>query len=59
MARFLGNKNTKEVHDKNNENANCQLSEITDRVTFDPDTLAQAKKKGYDPCAWCLPGSTR
>ena len=47
-ARYLGNKNKTEVHDTNNEQTNCQLSEIKERKTFTPDTLTQAHKEGYD-----------
>ena len=61
MPRYLGNKNTKEVHDTVNENANCQLSEIhPDHVVwFNPDTLNEAHREGYDNCAWCIGGSRR
>lgn len=57
--RYVGNKNTKEVHDTNNEQTNCQLSEIKERKTFSPDTLMQAHNEGYDNCAYCIGGSTR
>lgn len=60
--RFIGNKNTTEVHDLDNEDTadnGCQIDEITDVVTFDPDTLEQALSEGYDPCDKCLEGSTR
>ena len=56
MARFLGNKNSRECHDTNNEQTNCQLREIVSPTTFSPDTFAQAKSEGYDGCKWCLPG---
>ncbi|MEZ4447296.1 MAG: hypothetical protein R3B72_49920 [Polyangiaceae bacterium] len=59
MARYLGNSSTKEVHDTNNEQTNCQLSEIVHRKTFNPDTKAQANSEGYDNCAWCIGGSKR
>lgn len=55
--RYLGNKSTKQVHDTKNEQRNCQLSEIavTHREWF--DTLSEAKRNGYDTCAYCLSGS--
>lgn len=59
MARFLGNRNTKEVHDTYKPNNNCQLGEIKDRVTFYPDTLEQAHREGYDNCDYCLGNSQR
>ena len=65
--RFLGTSEPghMEVHDLHNEDTNpngCQIDEIVragHAVTFAPDTLEQAKKEGYDPCAKCLSGSTR
>jgi hypothetical protein len=63
-TRFLGNNNPNgdhEFHDLNNENSNCQVSEIIDNNHDVPfETKADAKKAGYDPCDWCMPGeSTR
>lgn len=54
--RFLGNSNRKQVHDLDNEQQNCQIDEIARDhvVSFTPDTLAQAKSQGYDPCAYCI-----
>jgi len=60
--QYLGNSSTKEVHDLRSEKTQCQIGEIIRAghgVTFLPDTLAQAKKEGYDACAWCIGGSTR
>ena len=52
---YLGNSDTDhlEVHDLNNENANCQIDEIIaaeNAVVFSPDTQTQAESEGYDPC---------
>ncbi len=63
--RYLGNKNSMEVHDLDNEDTSangCQIDEIIKAghaVTFKPDTLEQARLLGYDPCAKCLAGSRR
>ena len=63
--RYLGNTNTKEVHDLRNEDtraSGCQVDEILRAghgVYFIPDSLTQARSEGYDPCAKCLSGSTR
>ena len=63
--RYLGNKNTKEVHDLDNEDTSpsgCQIDEIIragHAVSFNPDTLEEAHRQGYDNCAKCLPGSRR
>jgi len=58
--RFLGNTKEMEVHDLDNENANCQIDEIIKAGHDKPFvSLAVAKLTGYDNCAWCLGGSTR
>ena len=58
--RYLGNKNTKEVHDLNNETNNCEIDRILfsgHAVKFVPDTLDQARLDGYDNCNYCIGGS--
>lgn len=57
MARYLGNSNTKEVHDLFNPKGNCQTDEISKnhRVSF--DSLDSAHKAGYDNCYWCIGNS--
>ena len=63
--RFCGNTNKMEVHDLDNEDtrlSGCQINEIilaNHAVTFNPDTLAQAHKEGFDNCDYCIGGSTR
>ena len=56
MPRFLGNKNTREVHDLFNKKPNCQIDEIKPEniIYFTPDTLVQGHREGYDNCALCL-----
>ena len=61
-GRYLGNTNTTEVHDLQNEQPNCQIDEILaagHAVGFRPDTLAQARSEGFDNCHYCIGGSTR
>lgn len=55
-SRYIGNTNTNEVHDLDNEKAVCQIDEImSEHVrTFSPDTHAEAKRKGFDNCAYCI-----
>jgi hypothetical protein len=57
--RYIGNKNTNEVHDLDNEKTECRINEIkTDHVvTFNPDTHAEAKRLGFDNCYWCIGNS--
>ena len=58
--RYLGNVHTKEVHDLDNEETNCQIDEIIaagNGRTF--SSLEIAHSLGYDNCAWCIGESTR
>ena len=63
--RFCDNKSKKEVHDLDNEDKNpsgCQIDEIIASKhvrIFNPDSLEQARKEGYDNCAKCIGGSKR
>jgi hypothetical protein len=58
--RYLGNVNTTEVHDLDNETTHCQIDEIIDAGHDKPfDSLSSAHAAGYDNCHYCLGGSTR
>ena len=58
--RYLGNVNTMEVHDLDNENSNCQINEIIKAGHDRPyNFLSSAHNAGFDDCYWCLPNSTR
>jgi hypothetical protein len=63
--RYVGNTNTTEVHDLDNEKTagnECQIDEIIaagHAVTFTPDTHTQAKSEGFDNCDHCLGDSLR
>ncbi len=60
--QYLGNTNTREVHDLKNEKTQCQIDTIISHghaVVFSPDTLPQAKSEGYDNGHFCIGGSTR
>jgi hypothetical protein len=53
--RYCGNASSKEVHDLDNEQPNCQIDEIIDAGNDRPFyTLGAAQASGYDSCAWCL-----
>lgn len=59
-ARYCANKNTKEVHDLDNENINCQIDEIIIAGhAISIFTLAYAHVIGYDNCKWCIGNSKR
>lgn len=58
QKRYLGNTNTLEVHDTQNEDTNCQLDEILTEHRRWYDSLEEAKRDySYDNCHWCLGGS--
>jgi hypothetical protein len=61
-ARYCGNTNPtqREVHDLDNEKAQCQIDRIIGAGHAKPyQTLQQALNEGFDRCAWCLGGSLR
>ena len=58
--QYLGNTNTMEVHDLDNEQANCQIDEIIEAGHDKPFTsLGAAHIAGFDNCAYCIGNSTR
>lgn len=63
--KYCRNTNKMEVHDLDNEDtrpSGCQIDEIIEAnhaKIFDPDSLEQAHKEGYDNCAYCIGGSKR
>ena len=60
LKRYLGNINTLEVHDTQNERTNCRLDAIRSEHKRWYGSLSVAKiDRSYDNCAYCLSGSTR
>ena len=71
MRRYTGNMNgerylantspsKKELHDLDNEKAQCQINEIIAAGHDKPyTTLSAAHSDGYDNCAYCIGNSTR
>lgn len=58
--RYCGNRDSKEVHDLDQETKNCQIDEIIAAGHDVPfNSLSDAHDAGYDNCHWCLSGSTR
>jgi hypothetical protein len=61
--QYLGNTNTVEVHDLDNENTKpngCQIDEIIKAKHDTPfKTHKEAKDAGYDNCAFCIGRSAR
>lgn len=58
--QYLGNTNTKEVHDLDKQVPGCRIDEIV-RAGHDVyfATYTAAKAAGYDNCAHCLGSSRR
>lgn len=54
ITRYLGNTNSRECHDLDNQQTNCQIAEISfdHRIYFGTPGLAQTA--GYDYCAFCF-----
>ncbi len=57
--QFIGNQNTHEIHDLDNEDSaenGCQIRKIrrANIVTFAPDTIAEAHKEGFLNCHKCI-----
>ena len=53
-TRYLGNSNSRELHDLNNQKPACQIDEIRvdHRINF--KTQKEAVAMGYDFCAYCF-----
>lgn len=53
--RYCGNTKSREVHDLDNERANCQIDEIIRAGHARPfATAGEAARAGYDKCSHCL-----
>lgn len=55
--RFLGDKRNQRVHDLDNVVEACQLDELLAAETFaafGPDTLPEARNRGYAACPHCI-----
>lgn len=59
-ARYCANTNTMEVHDLDNENANCQINEIIKAGHAKPyNSLNEAKADGFIEGWYCLEQGTK
>jgi hypothetical protein len=57
--RYIGDKGQQLVHDLEREARDvrgCRISdiELSDVVTFEPDTLREAYRRGFDYCPRCI-----
>lgn len=56
--RWLGDKRTQRVHDLDNVTDECAIDEMMSAEAFAsyaPDTLPEARNRGYKPCPHCVP----
>ena len=56
--RWLGDKRTMIVHDLDNVTDACGIDDLLKSeqfLVFAPDTLAEARNRGYSPCRHCVP----
>ncbi|MGF1625579.1 MAG: hypothetical protein ACFCVH_11910 [Alphaproteobacteria bacterium] len=53
-TRLLGNSNSRELHDLDNEKPGCQIAEIRPDNRFFFQNERQAEALGYDFCAYCF-----
>ena len=54
--RWLGDKRTQRVHDLDNSTEACAVDELMTSeqfAAFAPDTLPEARNRGYRPCPHC------
>lgn len=55
-ARFVGDKRVQRVHDLDNLTEACEIDELMQAQTylsFGPDTVVEARNRGYKPCRHC------
>jgi hypothetical protein len=56
--RWLGDKRSMIVHDLDNVSEACGIDDLLKSeqfLAFAPDTLAEARNRGYSPCRHCVP----
>jgi hypothetical protein len=56
--RWLGDKRSQRVHDLDRVVDACGLDELMASeqfAAFGPDTLPEARNRGYRPCRYCVP----
>ncbi len=54
--RYLGDKRSRAVHDLDEAGDGCAIDELVASqrfASFGPDTLAEARNRGYRPCRRC------
>lgn len=55
--RYLGDKRRQVVHDLDQATDECRIDELVKSerfAAFGPDTVVEARNRGYGPCRHCL-----
>lgn len=55
--RYLGDKRTQRVHDLDHASEACRIDDLIASgqfASFGPDTLPEARNRGYRPCPHCV-----
>lgn len=55
--RWLGDKRVQRVHDLDNQQPGCDLDDLMASeqfAAFGPDSLPEARNRGYRPCRHCV-----
>ena len=58
--QYLGDKRSQVVHDLDNAGDACAIDELVaseQGTTFGPDTVPEARNRGYKACAHCVVAS--
>ena len=59
--RWVGDKRNQRVHDLDKVTDECALDELLAAetfISFGPDTLVEARNRGYKPCRHCVTQSS-
>lgn len=59
--RWLGDKRTQRVHDLDSATDECAIDELMKAETFasfGPDSLPEARNRGYKACPHCAPSDS-
>jgi hypothetical protein len=61
--RYLGDKRTMLVHDTDAATDQCPIDELAAEpilgLVFGPDTVPEARNRGFRPCRHCLPAAVK
>lgn len=60
--RWLGDKDTLRVHDLDHATGSCAIERLMESerfASFGPDTLPEARNRGYRPCRHCVADARR